>query len=255
MNARQIPIIATLLVVGAAGTLAAVATQDVAVRTGAVSAPIMGWLLPVIIEGGAVTAGLLAWRRTSNGERAWPERLALMVLMVLAVAVNAAHADGSALLGVVLAACPPVVLVVSIELLLRNRTSVSGERLSGEREGRPVSASVRRERPSPPASTAGPVSGPSAPLAERPAPSVSAATAERPTLTSIERSKPSTAKVSAARRWEDMNKAERSQRVDSVLAADPLISGAALGERLGASSATGRRILAKRRGQGLAPTG
>src|SRR5690606_11830724 len=85
----------------------------------------------------------LAWRRTSVGVSATPERLALLTLVVLAVAVNASHAAGHSLLGVVLAACPPLVLIVSAELLLRNREAVALR--VPKRARKPVSA--RGERP------------------------------------------------------------------------------------------------------------
>lgn len=145
---NHLPAIATLAVAGAAGTLAAVATSQVAVETHAVSTPALGWLIPVIIEGGAVTAGLLAWRRTGLGMDARIERLALALLVGLAVVVNGTHAAmaGGALLGVILAACPPLVLVASAELLLRNRavTEAAHERSAQAEQER--SRAVERKR-------------------------------------------------------------------------------------------------------------
>lgn len=214
---NRIPAYATLIVAISAGILAMVATSEVAVSTGAVSTPALGWLLPIIIEGGAVTAGLLAWRRTNNELSAWPERLALFVLMALAVCVNAAHADGTAVLGVVLAASPPVVLVVSIELLLRNLA----EKKRAVRK-RPASAPVKAAAPAPtaPVKVASSVAPVKAALVD---------TSESP--------------------WTALKPAERRALVEEALAADPEISGAALAIQVGCGASTARRLLAQAREQ------
>lgn len=128
---RHVPAVATLVVALSAAALAAVATSEMALRTGAVSKPAMAWLVPAVIEGGAICAGLLAWQRTAQGVSAWAERCALGALTTLAVIVNAAHASGSTaasvsaqnqILGVVLAAAPPLILVGTVELRLRALT-------------------------------------------------------------------------------------------------------------------------------------
>lgn len=130
-----IPILATLLVAAAAALLAAHATHDVAVTSGAVIDPTQAWCLPVIIEGSAVTAGLLRWRRERAGQSAHAEQAALIVMMLLATIVNASHAWSGTWLGVLLAACPPLVVVASIELLLRSHDAVeAGQVEAAERE-------------------------------------------------------------------------------------------------------------------------
>lgn len=228
---NRLPIAATVVVAVAAATLAAVATRDVAVTTGAVSTPMLGWLLPVIIEGGAVTAALLAWRRTTAGVSARPERLALLILMLLAVCVNAAHATGDALLGVVLAACPPIILVVSIELLLRNRaemTRVSVRRASTERT--PVNSRATGERAK--------VSTP-----RRPVSTPAASTAPKAV---------STPSVDAPSTWATLSRDERAARVQEALATTPDITGAALAAQVGCGASTARRLLAQARDQAAA---
>lgn len=132
-----VPVAATASVALAAAVLAADASREVAVASGAVSNPALAWCVPVIIEGGSVTSGLLAWRRSRMRQPARPERLTLLVLVLLAVVVNAAHAASSSPLGWVIAAAPPLVLVVSVELLLRNRAAahdVSAAVVERERE-------------------------------------------------------------------------------------------------------------------------
>lgn len=115
----RLPIIATCLVGGAAAILTAVATHDVVVAHGVVSNSTLGWLYPIVVEAGSVTAALLAWRRTLAGLGAGIERLGLLVLMALAVWTNCSHVAGAEALAMFLAAAPPFVVVSSVELLLR----------------------------------------------------------------------------------------------------------------------------------------
>lgn len=222
---NRIPLIATLLVVVASGILAADATRSVALSTGAVSSPALALLLPLITEGGAVTAGLLAWRRVRAGQGAWPERAALLACIALATAVNASHASGGAWLGVVLAACPPLVLVTSVELLLRNRTATEAEQAAAaerERAERDRIAAERaraeeRER-----------------RAERARERVTSATksvSERASLAAV--SAPSGTAPSFD---------ERVDQVVEWLAEDPSMSETEIGTRLGVSRATGGRL-------------
>lgn len=229
----RLPVIATLAVAAAAGVLAAVATRDVAVATGAVTDPRLAWLLPVIIEGGAVTAGLLAWRRTSVGVSATPERLALLTLVVLAVAVNASHAAGHSLLGVVLAACPPLVLIVSAELLLRNREAVALR--APKRARKPVS--TRSERSLVSTERAPAVSAERRVSAGSERPVVSG---ERPVV-SAERAP----EVSASTEWASLTTEQKHARVAEVLASTPDVTGAQLALTLGCGASTARRLLAQ----------
>ncbi|TGN64216.1 DUF2637 domain-containing protein [Nocardioides eburneiflavus] len=265
----------TVLIVigGGAGALAAVATSQVAVDTGAVATPALGWLFPLIIEGGAVVSVVLAWQRTAAGLSAAAEYSALLILLLLTVAVNATHADGSSWFGVLLAASPPVVLAGSVELLLRNmRTQrlpgcVSARPVGAERPSEHLSAPLA-ERPgdtssavphkpaerllsTPALSTERPavvVSTERAPLSER---STSAQTSAQPVSTEraaaastpraprvTTSAKPANAKPSAA---------EKQEHVAALLAENPEIKGPEVAARLGLGPSTARKYLKKAR--------
>lgn len=223
---NRLPIYATIAVALASGVLAAVATSEVALSTGAVSHPVLGWTVPVILEGGALTAALLAWRRTGAGLKAAPERLALLVLIALAVVVNASHASGEHLLGVVIAACPPLILLASVELLLRNR----GEHL--ESEQRAVKAAAKRERSMSKAPSAPQSAVKAAPQvkAQQGAPKASVALVEAP---------------GGATDWLSLSGDEKRARVSALLAEDPALTGAQLAALVGCGASTARRLLAE----------
>jgi len=123
ITATGIASVATAVVGLCAGVLAARTTHDVALRTGAVRGEFLAWLLPGCIEGAALAAALLRWARGRSREwvTCWPETAALTAIMALSVWVNASHVSHPTPLAVVLAAAPPVVLVGSLELLLRRR--------------------------------------------------------------------------------------------------------------------------------------
>lgn len=240
----RLPVVATILVAVAAGVLAAVATRDVAVTTGAVTDPRLGWLLPIIIEGGAVTAGLLAWRRTAAGVSATWERLALLVLVVLAVAVNASHASGDSWLGVVLAACPPLVLIASVELLLRNRETVGlrPARKRASAQTKPAATPSKRPAPLPVERPAAAPSKPAPAQVSAQTRAVSVST-ERPRAVSVAPSAP----TEQASTWQSLSPAERRALAERAVIDDPSITGAAFAERYGCGASTARRMLAEAR--------
>lgn len=227
----RLPVVATILVAIAAGVLAADATHDVAARSGAVRDPTLAWMLPLILEGAAVTAGLLAWRRTRAGQGAWPERLVLGALVLLAVVVNASHASAGTPLGVVLAAAPPLVLVTSIELLLRSRAASEAvsariaeeERAQRERDERRRRAPERSRnaavRNAKPAQQGQPVSAPQ----------------------EVGRA------LHAVVAVQSTDAGERDAQIEQMLADEPGLTGAQVAQRFGVSSATGRRWLAAAR--------
>lgn len=208
-----VPVIATAAVALAAAVLAADASREVAISSGAVSDPALAWCVPVIIEGGAVTSGLLAWRRSRMGQPARPERLMLLVLVLLAVVVNAAHAASGTPLGWVIAAAPPLVLVVSVELLLRNRAAVHdvSAALADRERAKASRAERQRQRLSAPAPRPSDKSS-DPPLSPKP-----------------------------------RDVSDRVAEVAAWLADGEDLTGKSVGDRLGCSPATGRRVLAQAR--------
>lgn len=127
----------TLAVAACAGVMSAITTHAVALTSGVVTDSAEAWLLPVIIEGGAVVSAVVGWTRRRGGQ---PARLALSMLaglLILSLIVNARHAwhtrDPFAIF---LAACPPVILLGLVEMVLPVR----------RRDGRAVPAQPEREQ-------------------------------------------------------------------------------------------------------------
>lgn len=120
------------------------ATSAVAAASGAVS-PRWAWLVPVIIEAGMVTAGALAWLRVTAGERGRAETTLAGVLLGLSVVVQIADARAhhATLLGQVLAALPPVVLLGSAEMITRECRRTAGRNAAPT----PRKAATARSRP------------------------------------------------------------------------------------------------------------
>lgn len=258
---NRLPILATLLVALAAGILAAVASRDVAIARGAVSVPALGWLTPVILEGAAVTSALLGYQRSARGERAWAERACLAAMLLLATVVNAAHCSSGDWLGITLSAAPPIVLLTSIELLLRNaqrsptaaHTAIlapvlvtaplqvpteAPHRLQ-EAPGRPEDVT---ERPTPVTTSTSPQIAAQAP-----------AQVEAPTPVVAEPKAVITPKPAQAANAAQVADERLAQIADWHEAGDTL-SGSVVAERLGVSPATGRRLLRSFK-ETLAPVG
>lgn len=132
-NLAILATIATIAVAVAAGVLAAVNGHTTALATGAVSHWWLAWLVPVTIEGASLTAALLSVRRRRAGLSTWAERAALLVMLAIATVTNAAHVVSGSVLGVGIEALPPLVLLVSIELLIRASTTTTVARAKSAR--------------------------------------------------------------------------------------------------------------------------
>lgn len=104
----------------AAAVLSFRATADVALTHGAVP-PGLEALVPICVEFAYLTAAMLAWARSVDGERAHLEWWVMTSLLLLSVLVNVAHAAEGTWLGRVLAGVPPVTLWLAMEALLREQ--------------------------------------------------------------------------------------------------------------------------------------
>lgn len=117
---------AAIVAVGAAA-LSFRATSEVAESSGAVGHG-YGWIVPLVVEAGVLTAAALAWVRSGEGLPARTETVVMAVLLALSVVVNIAHAAHGTLLGKVIAAAPPVVLLIAVEGLLREQRRTAAQR-------------------------------------------------------------------------------------------------------------------------------
>lgn len=93
------------------------AITDVARETGAVD-PSLAWIVPLAVDGMIVTATAVLWTESLSG-RGWHifPLLAIVGPAALSMWANIAHASGQSLLAEVLAAVPPVGLILSLELV------------------------------------------------------------------------------------------------------------------------------------------
>lgn len=145
----RLPVVVTVAVALAAGILAAENTAQMAVRTGAAAPGWRSFLVPVALEGGALTMALLGGRRHRTGLRARYEATVLVALLGLATAVNASHAAGAwPGEGVVLSGAAPVILALSVHGLVRARdvSVVLANQAAVEQAERERQAGVERER-------------------------------------------------------------------------------------------------------------
>lgn len=125
----------------AAGTLSASSTRDFALRTGAVSNHWLAYLYPVILEGGALNASVLAtarkvWGLTHANGRLTPESAALRAFLLITVAVNVCDKAGyfRPWEGATLAGLATIVLLVQVDLVLRNISAVKDKRAEDARQ-------------------------------------------------------------------------------------------------------------------------
>lgn len=95
-------------------------TADYAEKSHAVD-PGWGWIVPLVVEAGVLTAAAIAWVRSGDGMTARVETTVMASLLTLSVVINVAHAATTTLLGHVVAATPPLVLLVAVEGLLREQ--------------------------------------------------------------------------------------------------------------------------------------
>jgi len=99
-------------------------TADYAEKSHAVD-PGWGWIVPLVVEAGVLTAAAIAWVRSGDGMTARVETTVMASLLTLSVVINVAHASTTILLGHVVAATPPLVLLVAVEGLLREQRRVA----------------------------------------------------------------------------------------------------------------------------------
>lgn len=148
---------AAVVAVGAAA-LSFRATSEVAETSGAVGQG-YGWIVPLVVEAGVLTAAALAWVRSGEGLPARTETVVMAVLLALSVVVNVAHAAHGTLLGKVIAAAPPIVLLIAVEGLLREQRRTAAERTlttappSAEPMRRPAPGEPQTQPPTGPALT------------------------------------------------------------------------------------------------------
>lgn len=113
---------ATAILVGllaiAAFALSFEALRDLAITTGAIPNPEQAWLFPVLLDGGVVVFSLAALRASLTGsDRRWYMTL-VVVVTLLSVAFNVAHATRG-ILSSVMAGMPPLLLFMAFESLMR----------------------------------------------------------------------------------------------------------------------------------------
>lgn len=143
---RAVPTAATLVVAAASFALSWVALRDTSVRVGAV-APSMGWLVPLVVDGGIIAGSAVLWSEArlatvagagggpAGGRRAVRRLAGMMVAALAAVSVliNVSHASPGALSRLI-AGMPPVVLLACVELVaLQWRTPLRTPRGTGTR--------------------------------------------------------------------------------------------------------------------------
>lgn len=142
----QVPSYSGLLIALCAGAFSARSTQVMTLALGVAPNAAMAWLMPCLIEAGAVGATLLAERRKRAGVDALPEFLTLGALSVLAGWVQVAHTDGWGrdALRPTLALTPVAVLLVLVHLLLRSREVTSKVNAQIKAQRAKVEAAERR---------------------------------------------------------------------------------------------------------------
>ncbi|MET3808699.1 hypothetical protein ABIB25_005729 [Nakamurella sp. UYEF19] len=112
------------VVASGAAALSFRGTADYAEKSHAVD-PGWGWIVPLVVEAGVLTAAAIAWVRSGDGVTARVETTVMASLLTLSVVINVAHAATTTLLGHVVAATPPLVLLVAVEGLLREQRRVA----------------------------------------------------------------------------------------------------------------------------------
>lgn len=123
-------------------------TADYAEKSHAVD-PGWGWIVPLVVEAGVLTAAAIAWVRSGDGMTARVETTVMASLLTLSVVINVAHAATTTLLGHVVAATPPLVLLVAVEGLLREQRRVARLKTPLTVAGRSPDVPLTDERPIP----------------------------------------------------------------------------------------------------------
>jgi len=113
---RMTAALVVLLAVAAFG-LSYEALRDLAVVSGVINQKV-AWLFPLIVDGGIVVFSLAALRASITGsDRRWFMSLVILVT-VISIGLNIAHASYG-LLSAVMAAMPPLLLFLAFESLMR----------------------------------------------------------------------------------------------------------------------------------------
>jgi hypothetical protein len=114
---RSTAVLVGLLAI-AAFALSFEALRDLAIVTGAIPNPKHAWLFPVLLDGGVVVFSLAALRASLTGnDRHWYMTL-VVVVTLLSVAFNVAHATRG-VLPAIMAGMPPLLLFMAFESLMR----------------------------------------------------------------------------------------------------------------------------------------
>lgn len=121
-------------------------TADYAEKSHAVD-PGWGWIVPLVVEAGVLTAAAIAWVRSGDGVTARVETTVMASLLTLSVVINVAHAATTTLLGHVVAASPPLVLLVAVEGMLREQRRVAHLRSPLKAAERSVEGPLTHDRP------------------------------------------------------------------------------------------------------------
>lgn len=228
----RIAAVATAIVALAAAVLAYRATSATAVASGAVDHR-FAWLAPIVVEGGLVASGSLAWTRISGGLRARAEIATSAALLALSVVIQIADArtHHATVLGQVIAAAPPVVLLICAESLLRELRRTSDVRgAAADAELRAAArAAARTSKPAGATKTA-----------TKPVPRPTAA---QPVAVTTEAGSGLHSVPSAAPGQTVAPGPERDSIIRQMQAADPSVSRSEIGAALGISySAVGRYL-------------
>lgn len=136
------------IVASGAAALSFRGTADYAEKSHAVD-PGWGWIVPLVVEAGVLTAAAIAWVRSGDGMTARVETTVMASLLTLSVVINVAHAATTSLLGHVVAATPPLVLLVAVEGLLREQRRVARLRATQTVAERSADGPLTEERPAP----------------------------------------------------------------------------------------------------------
>ncbi|BCU76394.1 DUF2637 domain-containing protein [Luteolibacter sp. LG18] len=91
--------------------------RDLAANSGA-AAPKQAWMFPLVIDGSIMVFSLSALRASLSGERSHWHMALVIVVTLMSVGLNAAHANGG-WLARTMAAMPPLLLFFAFESLMK----------------------------------------------------------------------------------------------------------------------------------------
>ncbi|MFI5557660.1 DUF2637 domain-containing protein [Amycolatopsis japonica] len=107
----------TALVVLGAAYASYIHGRQFALRFGADTTTASVW--PLIVDGLLTTATVELWKPSRDGSSQWPAWAAFIFGISLSLCANIASAPLTSTLGVAVAACPPLALLLAVELLNR----------------------------------------------------------------------------------------------------------------------------------------